>query len=646
LKKQFYFNQFESRHPYPAIITSAARNSLFQAFGIITTVFGFAYLYWRWRYSLNPSAMAFSVTLVIAETLSFISTLLIIMNFWDNKDPQKKEPVHLLSDVEELQGRPDRPLKLDVFIASYNEDVELVRYSIKDAKQLRYTYADVKIRIYVLDDGRRDGRSPLKENMKHVCEEEGVGYLIREHNEGYKAGNLKNVLEHTDGDIFAILDADTRPFPDFLMNTTGYFRNPKVAWVQTPQWFYDTTEPEKISEVLNRKMKLQKASKNLLSKSLAHFNHFIFGRMTMNADIFGNDPRLFYDVILRKRNYWNAAFCCGAGSIHRRDAIMSLAVKDFAEKLSDLEMKLVAKGASETQIKQSKRQMIIREALIPFKFHASEDIYTSIMLHADKKRGWESIQHAGVECKMLSTQDLDSWIKQHQRYAEGSLDIALKDNPLFMSGLSFGQRMMYFSTIWSYFAPVWILIFLLSPVFFFFTLTLPVHAYSFDFFKYFLPFQIMNTITIAIGCWGVDTKRGDQFYISSFWFMLMSLVSVIRGRKVQFNVTPKDKGSHATNRQHIVSHLLVISLILLGIGYNALLLVFDRHPSPSGFAANTFWCLFNILSLSIMIRAARWQTREENPIATREELQTVLEEVENTDRTRVEKQNVVGYEQL
>jgi cellulose synthase (UDP-forming) len=255
--------------------------------------------------------------------------------------------------------------------------------------------------------------------------------------------------------------------------------------------------------------------------------------------------------------------------------------------------------------------LLLEEEIIPFKFHASEDIYTSIMLHADTENKWESIQHPDVECRMLSTQDLDSWIKQHQRYAEGSLDIAFNDNPVFKKGLSLGQKICYFGTIWSYFAPLWILVFLLSPIVFFFTLQLPVKAYSFEFFKYFLPFQILNTITITLGCWGISTKRGDQYYISSFWFMLMSLVSVVRGKKVKFNVTPKDK-SFEKNTQHIFPHVTIIVLTLLGVAYNVILLATDHHPRPSGFAANAFWCIFNIIALSIMIRAAYWKPAEFN----------------------------------
>lgn len=602
MEKEFYFTRFEDRKPYAAIPDNKGRTLLFQFCGIITIALGIAYLHWRWRYSLNPQSMTFSLLLVSAETLSYISTVLIIFNFWSYKDPGKTPPVRRLSEIEDVIEGYDRPVKIDVFIATYNEDVELVRYSIRNAKEMRYPAPDVEVTVYVLDDGRRDGRNPEKQNMKKVAEEEGVKYLIREHNRGYKAGNLKNALEQTDGDLFVILDADTRAFPDFLVNTTGYFRNKKVAWVQTPQWFYDTSEPEKLSEVIKEKLKLKKP---WLIKPV----DLLFGKIHINEDIYGNDPRLFYDVILRKRNFHNAAFCCGAGSIHRREALMSLALKDFAEEIHRAEQDLKNQNANQEEIHNWTNAVVLSQEIIPFKFHASEDIYTSIMLHADKANRWQSIQHPDIECKMLSTQDLDSWIKQHKRYAEGSLDIAFKDNPVFKKGLTLRQRICYLGTIWSYFAPLWILVFLLSPVIFFYTQALPVRAYSFDFFKYFLPFQIMNTVTLTLGCWGISTRRGDQYYISGFWYMLMAIITVISGKKVKFNVTPKER-SIGKNMQHIWPHILLIFLTVAGIIYNAVLIKLGLHPTPSGFAANTFWCIFNIGALSIMIRAAYWKPLE------------------------------------
>lgn len=613
--KEFYFNKFENRQPYRPVADNKWRTLLFQFCGVLTIALGLAYLHWRWTHSLNRDAMWFAVPLVIAETLSFIGTALMIFNYWSNKDPEKLPPPHYLSDIEALEGRPDRPLKIDVHIATYNEDVELVRLSIRDAKKMRYPYPDVRVKVYVLDDGRRDGRDPKKENMKKVCEEEGVGYLTRESNEGYKAGNLKNGLEHTDGDLFVILDADTRPFPAFLENTTGYFRNRKLAWVQTPQWFYDVTEAVPVSRIIAKKLKLK-------NKVALKINETLFGKIKTGEDIFGNDPRIFYEVILRRRNYYNAAFCCGAGSIHRREAVMSKAIKDFVEEIhKEVEQKLEAEDLEDIELSEQvvKRYMLnsfLNQDLKPFKFHASEDIYTSMMMHADSER-WESIQHPAVECKMLSPQDLDTAVKQRTRYASGSLDIAFKDNPFFKKGLSFGQKICYFNTIWSYFAPLWIIVFLLSPIVFYFTHALPVKAYSFDFFKFFLAFQVMNTITVTIGNWGVSTKRGEQYYISCFWLMMRSLISAIKGEKVEFKVTPKEKQGGSNYMQHIWPHVLIIGLTIAGMLYNLVLAIFGMHPTLSGFISNTLWSMLNMYSLSVMVRAAYWE----------EDTETVVEEV-------------------
>ena len=593
MNTSFYFDKFEDRKPYPAIPDSELRTRFFHFFGIATTLFGLRYLHWRWFHSLNTDALWFSLPLVLAETLSFIGSVLMIINFWSNKDAAKTPPVRVLSEIEDLQGRQDRPVEIDVFIATYDEEVELVRKSIRDAKAMTYPYTENSIRIFVLDDGDRDGRNPAKENMKQVAIEEGVYYLTRENHRGYKAGNLKHALEHTHGDLFVILDADTRPFPGFLEHTTGYFRRHKMAWVQTPQWFFDTTPAEPLNEVLTTTFNIKNRGLNKLLKTL-------FGKITINEDIFGNDPRLFYDVILRKRNFYNAAFCCGAGSIHRREALMSLAVRDFAANVQ-LDAKRQKKNGDHP------RQLIQHE-LIPFKYHASEDIYTSLMLHADRMNRWESLQHPDIECKMLSTQDLNSWVKQHRRYAEGTLDIAFHDNPLFMRGLTWGQRVCYFNTVWSYFAPLWIVVFLLSPIVSFFTFELPVKGYDFEFMKYFFAFQAMNAMTFALGCWGISTKRGDQYYISGFWFMLLSLWSIATGKQVKFEVTAKNSSASAfrKNLKHIAPHLILITASLAGIAFNGYIWLFGYHPTPSGFVSNAFWTVFNLINLSIMLRAAAY----------------------------------------
>src|SRR5205809_1119832 len=126
--KEFYFTKYDDRCPYAAVPDNKYRTLLFQFCGIFTVLLGVYYLSWRWEHSLNLHALWFSIPLAVAESLSFVGTFLLVVNFWSNKDPDKSPPIHYLSEIEDLDERPDRPIKLDVFIATYNEDVELVRY--------------------------------------------------------------------------------------------------------------------------------------------------------------------------------------------------------------------------------------------------------------------------------------------------------------------------------------------------------------------------------------------------------------------------------------------------------------------------------------------------------------------------------------
>ena len=46
--------------------------------------------------------------------------------------------------------------------------------------------------------------------------------------------------------VVAVFDADGRIAPEALGAVAGYFRDPKVAWVQTPQWSFDVPEGDDV----------------------------------------------------------------------------------------------------------------------------------------------------------------------------------------------------------------------------------------------------------------------------------------------------------------------------------------------------------------------------------------------------------------
>lgn len=242
----FYFSRFEDRKPPEPLKTPRWAMITWQILAVAALILGANYIYWRWTASLNMDALWYAIPLVLAETLAWIGTVLFTINLWKEEDPPQAPPPQEINDcLGADEAVEPRPVKVDLFIATYSEDVELVRLSIRDAMKMAYPFP-LDYRVHVLDDGRRL-------EMKAVCDEEGVNYITRQTNIGYKAGNLRNGLEQTDGDFLVICDADTRVFPTLLAHTLGYFRNPDVAWVQTPQWFYDLPAGENLSRWLERK---------------------------------------------------------------------------------------------------------------------------------------------------------------------------------------------------------------------------------------------------------------------------------------------------------------------------------------------------------------------------------------------------------
>ncbi len=97
-----------------------------------------------------------------------------------------------------------------------------------------FDYPKDKLEIQVLDDSTDDTTEVSK---KLVDEYKANGYNIkfmhRENREGFKAGALKEGLEHAEGEFIAIFDADFVPKPDFLKSTVPHFNNPNAGMVQT-----------------------------------------------------------------------------------------------------------------------------------------------------------------------------------------------------------------------------------------------------------------------------------------------------------------------------------------------------------------------------------------------------------------------------
>ena len=218
------------------------------------------YVYWRAAFTINESALFFSIVLLIAEIQGVINFILFAMMTWNVKT--RKSPKKLKS------------VSVDVFVPTYNEDISVLEATLVGCNNMRMDH-----KTYLLDDGRRPEVEELARRM-------GCGYLTREDNKHAKAGNINAALKKTDGDLIVVLDADMVPQPDFLEKTTGYFRKKKTAIVQLPQEFYNLD-------------------------SMQH----------QSQDSNWHEQQLFYHVIQPGKNNINAAFWCGSPSIVRREAL-------------------------------------------------------------------------------------------------------------------------------------------------------------------------------------------------------------------------------------------------------------------------------------------------------------------------------------
>ncbi|MBI9113072.1 glycosyltransferase [Maridesulfovibrio ferrireducens] len=597
--KEFYFSEFEHRTPYKPVPFSGGRQFLYQYLATINIAMGVWYFHWRWFYSLNTEALWFSIPLALAETLAFLSTTLFIINLWAYRDETPKAPPSTVNDIllEKDKQPVDRPIIVDLFLPTYTEDPELVRYSIRDSKAITYPYP-ADIRIHILDDGKRD-------EMRQVAEEEGLNYITRDDNRGFKAGNLRNAMEQTSGDIIVILDADTRPFPQFLERTLGYFKDPDVAWVQTPQWFYDIPAGTTLEKWLGKKI-------GRLGSFFGRMIEKVVGPINIGRDIFGSDPRMFYDCILRKRMNFNASFCCGAGSLHRREAVQRAALIRYAEEI-ERHADHATRDTADPELAEAMRFGAIRgfmseTEVTPYKYHVSEDIYTSMLLHADRSRRWKSIHHAEVLSKMLAPQDIESYLTQNFKYSSGTLDLLRRDNPVSLPGLSKGQRLMYFSSTFSYFAAFWMVIFLITPPIFYFTNIVPVDGFNLDFFIHILSFQLISQITFMFGTWGVNTLRNVQYYIAFFPLNIRAIWTVLKGSTIKFKVTPK-RGESRARLDLVRPQIFIIALNFAGIFWYIGRIFLGYEYDLLGFIIATFWSLLNMSSLFVIIRAATWNSR-------------------------------------
>lgn len=499
-----YYQWFDTREPPRFRSFGSAETLAWQLLASMTIAFGLWYLHWRWSTSLNQDALRFSILVAMAETAAFIGNCLFFFDIWEEKDtPQKPPPAH----PREVDAATDTPLGIDIFIATLDESRELVETTLDTAQKLKPP-PNSRVKIWLLDDGNRA-------DMRDLASDHCVNYLSRGSSRGFKAGNLTHALYHSRGDFVVICDADTQLFPRFLVQTLGYFRDPKVGWVQTPHWFFDIPDGESWHRWWHRRFGTR-------GHRFSQVSRWLSGHNAVGQDPFLSDPSVFFDVIQRRRNRNGASFCCGAASVHRREALMACALTETLDAREPL---------AETADKCLQYQ-----ELQPFKYHVSEDIFTSILLHSN---GWTSVYHPQIEARMLSPWSPKAWATQRLKYAGGTFDIMLRANPLLRASMPFRTRLHYLATFWSYANVLWYPILLFAPCYSMISGQAPIASYTHVFFLHALPFLLFNELALIVGTKGHNGHPGRAFALGGLPLHWRALLQVCCGRRPKFPATPK-----------------------------------------------------------------------------------------------------------
>jgi cellulose synthase (UDP-forming) len=649
---------------YPAI--SPSRHLLIRVLVAANLLGGLWYLSWRYTESINWAAWWIALPLVVAETYSFLDAALLGLTVWRLK----------------RRGEPPPPLDgttVDVLITCYNEPVELVRETARAALAILYPH-----RTYILDDGGSG-------EMRAMAEREGVGYIERSTDwevraRHAKAGNLNNALFQTSGELLLILDADQIPAPEILDRTLGYFRDPDVALVQTPQWFYNVPP----------------------------------------GDPFGSQAPLFYGPIQQGKDGWNAAFFCGSNAILRREALMRLGITMYVQELDRRVRRalgtadaLLARAAADQQqgdlrvqeaisvlraaVRRARRELRGRLPIqdVTWKFQdearavarllvasdlsriraelagipgvdvddvrgsldvmledgmrlddlvgrttsplaaietvrqillavdvdrddeaqpvmplatisVTEDMATAMRLHA---LGWHSVYHDEILAVGLAPEDFRSSLQQRLRWAQGTFQVMLRENPLLKRGLSFAQRLMYLATMWSYLSGPFVVCYFAAPVIYLLTGVAPVEAYSADFFLHLAPYLVLNQLLFTVVGWGRPTWRGQQYSLALFPLWIKAIVSTIRnvyfGSPLGFVVTPKTRqsGVHWGLAWPQIGAVVVLVIAAVIGSLRVALGYVDIWP---GAVVNLFWVGYDLVMLGVVFQALTYHPAPES----------------------------------
>ena len=624
----------------------------------LTIVLGLNYIVWRWLFSVNWSAAWISVPLVMVETYSLIDCCLFGVTMWR----LRKRP-----------APPAAPegLTVDVFITTYNEPIELVMATARAATRIRYPHStwilDDGARPAMRQAAEDAGigyitRSPEWENRPRHAKAGNLNNAL-----AATQGEFLLILDADQIPAPEILDRMLGHFTNervALVQTPQWFYNVHDADILGSQapLFYGPIQQGKdgwnaaffcgSNAIIRREALMQvgitwyvHGVRTTVGQTLREGDTVVARARTEHAAIGAQVAQAIEDVrtavrTARRELREDAPVGVVTYNFQRKvdAAARTIVTADLAAIRTDLDdigrltgetFPADALNSSEVVARLSRRdwspigaigsvRRMVRaldvdraDEAIPVMPMATnsvtEDMATCMRLHS---QGWESVYHHEILAKGLAPEDLKTMITQRLRWAQGTMQVFLRENPLLQRGLNAAQRLMYFATMWSYLSGFAAVIYLVAPIMFLCFGVMPVDAFSVDFFARLVPFLVVNQILFFVAARGRKTWRGQQYSVALFPVWIKACVTaagnVLFGRSLGFAVTPKTRQDGGPPWYLIRPQLIAIGALVLA-GVIGLVRMFTGVGAPAGTLVNVAWVVYDLVLLSVILRAALYK---------------------------------------
>lgn len=498
-----------------------------------TVVTSIIYLIWRIFFTIpfgeGIIALISGMYLLIVEIVGMLEEVVHYNNMTNIEYPMIPK-----ADFSEF---PD----VDIFIATYNEPVELLYKTINGCINMEYPDEN-KVHIYICDDSNRI-------EMKKLAEEMNINYITRTERKDAKAGNFNNALAKTDSPLVVTFDADMIPMHDFLMSTVPYFVE-------------DLTNAKKIEKKDGKEARKNREGKiGFIQTPQSFYNPDLFQYNLFSETRIPNEQDYFYRDIQISRNKSNSVIYGGTNTVISREALDEI-------------------GGFYTKV-------------------ITEDFATGILIQSN---GYTCYAIDEVHASGLAPEDLKGLVKQRQRWARGCMQTGRKLNILFRKGLNISQKLSYISAITYWYGCLKRLIYIMAPILFSVFGVVVVKCTLLEVLIFWLPMYIFSSKSLKLVSRKIRTVKWTNVYETIlFPSLIVSVILESLGiSQKKFNVTRKGGAIEDKNYQikKAIPHIILSILSIIGI-INCVKFTFITGTPV--YIVLIFWLIINLYNIVMSI---------------------------------------------